>query len=171
MITLNYDDWFEKYKPIKNTITKNSSYGGTMFETFGDDLDFIKSQLNNQIWTLLSVEDEEFWIIPGFHWVNRMGCFVTEIPWELKNIQVNDNEMCTIEEAIEHCIVFASKEFGIELNWNDVNKHFQKNLDITFNNEMTIGRAKYTAIAYYEDSLNKEMKEFEDKIHDYYSQL
>ena len=49
--------------------------------------------------------------------------------------------------------------------------HFNENLDLTFDGEMTIGRAKYTAMSYYEDRLEKDIAEFEDELHAYYSQL
>ena len=116
METINFDTWFEKYKPIKNTITENSSYNETMFETFGDDLDFIKSQHQNRVWTLLDCDNEESWIIPGYSWVNRIGYFITEIPWESEDIQVNDNEMCTVEEAIDYCVNFAKEHLKINLD-------------------------------------------------------
>ena len=171
MKTITFDTFFEEYKPQLNHFTSSPDNDNYTFETFGEELEYVKKQNNKQIWTTIDHENEEVWLIPGFHLVNRMNYYITTKEWESEYIQVNDNEMCSVEDAIEHCIVFASREFGIELNWNDVNKHFQKNLDFTFDNEMTTGRAKYTAIAYYEDSLNKEIEEFEDLIHDYYNQL
>lgn len=171
MKTITYDEFFEKYNPQLNHFTSSINEDIYTFETFGEELKYVKKQNNQQIWTLVECENEEVWIIPGYHLINRLNYYITEKKWKSENIQVNDNEMCSVKDAIKHCIIFANKEFGIELNWNDVNKHFQKNLDFTFDNEMTTSRAKYTAIAYYEDSLNKEMKEFEDLIHDYYNNL
>lgn len=42
---------------------------------------------------------------------------------------------------------------------------------LKYNGKITIGKAKYTAMSYYEDRLEKNIEEFENLIHDYYSQL
>ena len=36
---------------------------------------------------------------------------------------------------------------------------------------MTIGRAKYIAMDYFEDRLEEDIDKFEDELHNYYSQL
>ena len=173
MKTINFDDWFEKYIPQKNPFVQDSPYDGCMFETYGEEVEYVKSSefSDTQIWTIINCENEEMWIIPGYHFVNCFGYFITEIPWESEDIQVNDNEMCTVEEAINHCISFGEETFKIAFDKNDVALHFNENLDPTFNGEMTTGRAKYIATDYFEDRLEKDMEEFEDEIHNYYLQL
>lgn len=171
MKIIDYGQFEETYKPQKNPFVQDSSYDGCMFETYGVELAHVREQDNKNIWTIINCENEESWIIPGFHFVDRFGYFITEIPWESEDIQVNDNEMCTIEEAVDYCIDFAHMYFPVLMNWNDVTQHFNENLDPTFDGEMTIGRAKYTAMNYYEDRLAKDIEEFEDELHDYYSQL
>lgn len=171
METINYDNWFEKYKPQLNHFTSSPDNDNYTFETFGEELEYVKSQHQNRVWTLLDCDNEESWIIPGYSWINRMGFFITEIPWESEDIQVNDNEMCTVEEAINHCISFGEKTFKIALDKNDVTLHFNENLDSTFNGEITTSKAKYIATDYFEDRLEKDMEEFEDEIHNYYLQL
>jgi hypothetical protein len=171
MKTITFENFEETYKPIKNPFVQDSSYDGCMFETYGVELAHVKEQDNKNIWTIINCENEESWIIPGFHFVNCFGYFITEIPWESEDIQVNDNEMCTIEEAIDYCMDFGEETFKIAFDKNDVTLHFNENLDSTFDGEMTTGRAKYIAIDYFEDRLEKDMGEFEDEIHNYYSQL
>lgn len=173
METITFEDFEKIYKPIKNHIIQDTPYNGYMFETYGDELDYVRSYkfVDKQIWTLISCSDEESWIIPGYHFVDRNGYFITEIPWESENIQINDNEMCTIEEAINHCISFGEMQFNVGFDKNDVTQHFNENLDPTFEGEMTIGRAKYIAMDYFEDRLSKNIDEFEDELHNYYSQL
>lgn len=53
-----------------------------MFETFGPELDFVKTQPENTIWTLLDDDDGNPVIIQGFHFVNRIGYYITKIPWK-----------------------------------------------------------------------------------------
>lgn len=168
---ITFEEFEETYKPQKNPFVQDSSYDGYMFETYGVELAYVREQDNKNIWTIINCEDEESWIIPGFHVVNRLGYILCEIPWESENIQVNDNEMCTVEEAIDYCMDFGEETFKIAFDKNDVTLHFNENLDSTFDGEMTTGRAKYIAIDYFEDRLEKDMGEFEDEIHNYYSQL
>ncbi len=81
--------WEEKYKPIKNHIDPSSSWDGTMFETYGDEVQFVMSQPDENVWTWVD-GDEGTWIISGLHAVNRIGYFVTEEKWETDlSIQVD----------------------------------------------------------------------------------
>lgn len=176
MKTINIDEFIEIYKPVKNHIIQDTPYNGYMFETFGKEIDYIvklanKPESKQYVWTLLECADEEQYIVPGYFLINRLGYFITEIPWESENIQVNDNEMCTIEEAIDYCISFGEMQFNVGFNKYDVGQYFNENLDPTFEEEMSIGRAKYIAMDYFEDRLEKDIDEFEDELHNYYSQL
>lgn len=171
MKTISFEIFKETYKPQKNPFVQDSSYDGYMFETYGIELAHVREQDNKNIWTIINCENEESWIIPGYHIVDRFGYILCNIPWESEDIQVNDNEMCTVEEAIDYCMDFGEETFKIAFDKNDVTLHFNENLDSTFDGEMTTGRAKYIAIDYFEDRLEKDMGEFEDEIHNYYSQL
>jgi hypothetical protein len=51
------------------------SLEGTLFETFGQDLAFVKLQAREMIWTLLAIEGRVT-IFSGYHFVNRLGYFV-----------------------------------------------------------------------------------------------
>lgn len=80
-------------------------------------------------------------------------------------------QMCTIEEAINHCISFGEMQFNVSFDKDDVSQHFNENLDPAFEGEMSIGRVKYIAMDYFEDRLEEDIDEFEDELHNYYSQL
>ena len=175
-MTITYEKFVETYKPIKNHIIQDAPYNGCMFETYGKEIDYIvklanKPESKQYVWTLLECADEEQYIVPGYFLINRLGYFITEIPWESENIQVNDNEMCTIEEAIDYCISFGEMQFNVGFDKDDVSQHFNENLDLAFEGEMTIGRAKYIAMDYFEDRLEEDIDEFENELHNYYSQL
>ncbi len=73
---MNWDEWVEKYKPILDE-------GGEpkMFETYGAEVEFVKSQPSNKIWTLEDAGDGPF-IMSGWHFVNRIGYYISEIPFE-----------------------------------------------------------------------------------------
>ena len=38
-----YFEWEEKYKPIQNHIDTNASYSGAMFETFGEEVEYVRA--------------------------------------------------------------------------------------------------------------------------------
>ena len=69
------DDWMKKYKPdMDGNIVKT-------YETYGEELKFIKSINSRNIWTMIA-EGNDVYIESGYRWVNRLCYIVTEIPWE-----------------------------------------------------------------------------------------
>ena len=86
------DDWdlfFERHKPVKNHLNPHAGYvsgdgPGCLFETFGAEVEFVKQQPPNKVFTLL---DDGRSVVPGWHFVNRLGYFVAEIPWTEKQAQ------------------------------------------------------------------------------------
>lgn len=72
----SYEDFVEKYQPIKNTITPNEVMNGVLFETFGADLDFVARQDVDRVWTLIHDEDGQR-VVQGCKKMNRLGYFVT----------------------------------------------------------------------------------------------
>lgn len=113
MEKLTYEQWVEKYNPLKNHFT-DAPYEGFAFETFGEELEFVKKFQNCFIWTAINCDNEETWIVPGYHFVDRYLYFITHNPWENENIQVNDNEMISVGKAKYSCLEFLD-EIGIEL--------------------------------------------------------
>jgi len=92
-IEMDLDEWFEKYKPIKNHIDDTSSFDGHMFETYGEEVEFVKAQEQNRIWMYGDGDDGEGHIWSGWGFVNRIGYFITEVPFpENTDVQVNLND-------------------------------------------------------------------------------
>ena len=85
---LTEDEWFNTYKPIPNHLDENASFNdgdqGYMFETYGDEVEFVKAQDSNRIWTYSDGEDGGTYISGGYHGVNRIGYFVTTVPYDDK---------------------------------------------------------------------------------------
>ena len=84
-LEMSFEDWVKQYKPIYNHIDKNASFqdesdNGLMFETYGDEVEFVKSQSPENIWTYGDGDDGGGYIWNGWHLVNRIGYFVTEVP-------------------------------------------------------------------------------------------
>lgn len=74
------EEWEKAFKPIENHISGDRGWNGLVFETYGDDLQFVVAQPQNRIWTWVDT-DEGSVILSGYHLVNRIGYFVTEKEW------------------------------------------------------------------------------------------
>ena len=84
MAIIKEDDFDELYKPQQNHLDDNASWSGTLYETFDKELEyiiFVHSKTPKRVWTLTE-GDEGIVIVAGFHWVNRLGYFITEKEWE-----------------------------------------------------------------------------------------
>lgn len=84
---MQYESWFESYKPIDNEIIEDAPFEGKMFETYDDEVAFVSKQEPAHIWTLVEADDEMY-IIAGWHFVDRMGYFITEKPFANPLIEV-----------------------------------------------------------------------------------
>jgi len=143
-IEMDIDEWFDTYKPIQNHIDINASFDGAMFETYGDEVEFVKAQEQNRIWTYGDGDDGESHIWNGWHFINRIGYFITEVPCPIDtDIQVNLNDYYYFCEGchqewegnaghlvndtlgeIEKCPACATmeeiEEYGYELDTTDI---------------------------------------------------
>ena len=84
-IEMTEEEWFNTYKPIPNHLDNNASFQtdegiGYMFETYGDEVEFVKSQNPDCIWMYGDGDDGGSYIWNGWHIVNRIGYLVTEVP-------------------------------------------------------------------------------------------
>ena len=99
MTDLEYDAWFDKYKPITNDHDEIRIY-----ETYGADLEFIESIIeDNRVWTFIDSGDYSS-IVNGAFFVNRLCYYVTEIPWEGEagDIDINMYEADECDITGEH---------------------------------------------------------------------
>ncbi len=104
---------------IENHLDENASWDGTMFETYGVEVDFVKSQDPNKIWTLIDV-DYGMSVVAGWHFVNRIGYFISEEPWTDANAHFYmpnefDCELCnnTMIEEDSRCVDCGNEDLEI----------------------------------------------------------
>ncbi len=102
------DEWLETYKPKTNHLDSNASWNGTMFETYGEEVEFVQSAPDNFVWTLLEGDEGQTLISNGYSFVNRLGYFICEVPWNenaFHEILIDDNEeveeMLTKDEMLD----------------------------------------------------------------------
>lgn len=94
-IEMTFEEWFEKFKPVANPIGDGFVQVDDVCYVFGlhgSDLSKVQAADPNCVWTLIESDDvdcdeddEEDYdtvllISDGYHRVNRMGHFITEVP-------------------------------------------------------------------------------------------
>jgi hypothetical protein len=79
-IELDYEEFVATYKPITNHIDKNASFDGLMFETYGEEVNHVKTISPENIWTYGDGDDGGSYIWSGWSFINRLGYFITEVP-------------------------------------------------------------------------------------------
>ncbi|MCW8966873.1 MAG: hypothetical protein OQK82_09350 [Candidatus Pacearchaeota archaeon] len=93
-LTPSYDDFIEEYQPVQNHLVPDASFDGMMFETYGEELQYIQSQDQSKIFTIVDCDGCTF-ISSGFHYVNRMGyLIVTKSIPDNTFIEVQDDPEC-----------------------------------------------------------------------------
>ena len=104
LIELTEEQWFDTFKPIPNHIDDNASFQtedgiGYMFETYDDELRFVQSQEPNRIWTYCDGDNGGTYIFQGMRIVNRIGYFVTAVPFNGSK----DYQIQIVDEDIYEC--------------------------------------------------------------------
>ena len=84
---------FDAIEFIENHLDDNASWGGTMFETYGDEYEFVKSQDPQKIWTYIDT-DNGIAVVAGWKYINRIGYFISKHPWtdEFAEYVIKDEE-------------------------------------------------------------------------------
>jgi hypothetical protein len=82
-IEMTEDEFVAQYPLLTNHLNPNASWTvndnrGCLFETYGQELEFVRQQDPHTVWTLLDGDDVE--ILSGFHYVNRIGYLVSLVP-------------------------------------------------------------------------------------------
>jgi len=104
MVEISFEEFVGQYKPEINKFEPDASFDGYMFETFGEELEYVQEKAKvGHVWTL--VEDEGMSIVYGYHFVNRLGYFVTEhIPrFEDILVKIDDLEEEKEQKKCPYC--------------------------------------------------------------------
>ena len=74
-----WHNWAEKFKPIHNHFSNDPDQD--MFETYGEEVEFVSKYDPKYVWTYLQGDMSDL-ICAGYHYVNRLGYYITEVPWD-----------------------------------------------------------------------------------------
>lgn len=95
-IIISDDEWIDVYKPQNNHINNNREFNGWMYETYGEEAEYIKSMIDSKcVWSIDEGEKngrEILYYRPLMKWDDQyLGFFVTDVPHNDKNILVEDD--------------------------------------------------------------------------------
>jgi hypothetical protein len=84
-IELSEDEFDDLFQLIQNHLNPTASWAfgdgpGCLFETYGEELEFVKRQDPLIVWTLVDGDDGDLYVISGLHFVNRIGYLVSTVP-------------------------------------------------------------------------------------------
>jgi hypothetical protein len=82
LIELTEDEFDKRYPLRSNHLNPHATWafgdaGGCLFETFGEELDFVRKQHPSTVWTLVDGEDGDMYVHSGMHFVNRIGYLIS----------------------------------------------------------------------------------------------
>jgi hypothetical protein len=80
-IEMTFEEADEQFKFMVNNYDENASFDGLMFETYGDEVEYVKTKPHDRIWMYGQGDDGGLYIWSGWGFVNRIGYFISEKPF------------------------------------------------------------------------------------------
>jgi hypothetical protein len=75
------DVFYEHFRPFRHPSAHFDIWGAHGLETFGADLQIVKSYAEDFVWTVVDGDKgSDQWITPGLHYVNRVCYLLTAVP-------------------------------------------------------------------------------------------
>jgi hypothetical protein len=111
LIEMTFEEADEQFKFMVNNYDDNASFEGLMFETYGDEVEYVKSKPENRIWMYGQGDDGGLYIWSGWGFVNRIGYFISEKPFPdntIIQIMVGEPDLTCdfcgdiLDEELEH---------------------------------------------------------------------
>jgi len=84
-IEMSEDEFDDQYPLLTNHLNPLATWAfgngpGCLFETYGEELEFVRQQDPCTIWTLVDGDHGDQYVVSGFHFVNRIGYLVSTVP-------------------------------------------------------------------------------------------
>jgi hypothetical protein len=85
LILLTEDQFDHQYPLVPNHLNSSAGWAlgegfGCLFNTFGEELAFVRQQDPRSIWTLVDTDDGQMALVSGVHLVNRVGYLISAVP-------------------------------------------------------------------------------------------
>jgi hypothetical protein len=84
-IDMSEDEFDARYPLKSNHLNPSAGWalgeaGGCLFDTHGEEFDFVKRQDSRTVWTLLDGDEGDMYLVNGLHYVNRLGYLLSTVP-------------------------------------------------------------------------------------------
>ncbi len=84
-IELTEEEFDDQYTFVPNHINPSATWafddaGGCLFETYGEEFEFVRRYDPRKVWTLVDGDDGDMYVISGLHYVNRFGYLLSRDP-------------------------------------------------------------------------------------------
>ena len=85
-LKLTEAEFDDQYELVPNHLNPEASWQpahgqGCLFETYGEELAFVRRQDPHTVWTLVDgADDDATYLLSGFHLVNRIGYLISRSP-------------------------------------------------------------------------------------------
>lgn len=86
LIEMTEDEFDAAYSLVLNHINPAAGWAvgdggnGCLFETYGDEFDYVRRFDPRRVWTLLDGDDGDLYVASGLRLVNRIGYLLSRIP-------------------------------------------------------------------------------------------
>lgn len=79
-VSITWKEFEQQFKPIKNHFSNDPDE--TMFETYGEEVEFVIANTPaRKVWTYAD-GDYCSYVSSGYHYVNRIGYYVCQVPYD-----------------------------------------------------------------------------------------
>lgn len=85
IIEISEDEFDQRFPLVPNHLNPQASWAiddgpGCLFETYGEELEFVRGRDVRFVWTLIDGDDGDMYLVSGFHRVNRVGYLISRTP-------------------------------------------------------------------------------------------
>ena len=86
VIELTEDEFDAAYPLVPNHLNPAAGWAvgdtgrGCLFETYGDEFDYVRRSDPLRVWTLIDGDDGDLYVVSGLHLVNRVGYLLSRVP-------------------------------------------------------------------------------------------
>ncbi len=91
MRAMSEKQFYRHFTPLANDLDMNASWDGCMYETFGAELFYVKRYDERHVWTIIECDDGQWYLSPGYHFINRIGYIITKQPHDgVREVKINN---------------------------------------------------------------------------------
>lgn len=83
---MRFETWEKRFSPKKNPLTKHAAVDGCLHETYGAEFALVQAAGQADpgcVWTVVTNDRGDWYIVDGYHFVNRVGYLLTEMPCDV----------------------------------------------------------------------------------------